>query len=76
MSSQKTPQQILSEVEQSNDVDTRIRRRNLLNSMRARVDQWIHALDKRDMGPSGKEMARIASDLEGHMQQIRSHSCK
>ena len=67
----KSPKEILLDVEQQNDVEARIKRRNLLNSLRRRLDAWISELDGRDRGPSAKEVARIVDDLDEHLAHLR-----
>ena len=70
----KSPKEILLGIEQQNDVEARIKRRNLLNSLEVRLDAWIRELDERKHGPSGKEAARIADDLEPYLTELRSPS--
>ncbi len=70
----KSPKEILLDIEQQNDVEARIERRNLLNSLENRLDAWISELDERKHGPSGKEAVRIADDLEPYLTQLRSGS--
>ena len=67
----KNPKEILLEIEQQNDVEARIKRRNVLNELENRLCLWTCELDGRKQGPSGKEAARIADDLEPYLTQLR-----
>ena len=67
----KTPDQILQDVADGNDNETRNKRRNRLNALRARVDEWLGLLDARRTGPSAKEMVSIVADLESHIKKLR-----
>ena len=73
MARKKTPQEILEDVAQGNDVSTRTERQNLLNALRERVDGWITALAARGTGPSSKETVSIVADLEQHIDELRDH---
>ena len=70
----KNPKEILLEIEQQNDVEARIKRKNVLNALKNRLDVWIGELDDRKHGPSGKEAARIADDLEPYLEQLSGGS--
>ena len=70
----KSPKEILLEMEQQNDVEARIERRNVLNGLKNRLDVWIGELDERKHGPSGKEATHIADDLEPYLTQLRGGS--
>ena len=70
----KSPKQILLEIEQQNGQEKRLKRRNVLNELRNRLDEWIDELDSRDKGPSGKEVTRIVDELESYLAQLRAGS--
>ena len=67
----KTPNQILQDVADGNDNETRTKRRNRLNALRVRLDEWLGLLDTRGQGPSAKEMVSIVADLESHIKKLR-----
>ena len=68
----KSPKELLSDIEKQNDVDARIKRRNVLNELRNRLHAWIEELDARKLGPSRKEAGCIADELEGYICQFRN----
>ena len=69
----ENPQAILDELAGHDGLQVRTDRRNLLNAMRNRVDEWIRTLDARQAGPSRAEVDAIVADLEPYLQELRKH---
>ena len=67
-----SPKEILFDIQQQNDLEARLARRNVLNSLKNRLSEWLSEFDSRDKGPAAKEVGRIADDLEGYLTQFRN----
>ena len=63
--------EMLAGAAEINGVDSRVKRQNLLNDLRARLAEWLSALGERNKGPSLKEMDLIIDDIEGLLGKIK-----
>ena len=67
----KSPKELLSDIEKQNDIEARLKRRNVLNELTNRLNAWIQELDNRGQGPSAKEVGCIADELEEYIHRFR-----
>lgn len=67
----RSPSRILAEAERIDDSEARLARRNALNGLKLRVEEWLSALDSRPTsGPSKAELEEITDDLTEHLRAI------
>ena len=68
----RSPGRILAEAERIDDSEARLARRNALNGLKLRVEEWLAALDRRPVtsGPSKAELQEITDDLTEHLRAI------
>ena len=64
---------IRRDIPEINGVESRVKRQNLLNDLRARLAEWLSAFGDRNEGPSLKEMDLIIGDIEGILRKIKAY---
>ena len=59
----QTPEEILVDVPDVDDTNSRLRRQNVMNDLRGRAGVWLATIDKQGRGPSRAKTEKLAEDL-------------
>lgn len=73
MKKMKTVEEIMRGVAEIDNEESRNTRRNMLNVLKSRVEDWIAAVDERGKGPSAELMTTIIYDLKSLLKDMESY---